>query len=124
MLWGNTGNSFGAHTHFEVRDSSLKKILNPADYLGIPYAKGTYTEGKSGWVQASAAWYWYEDGEPVRNTWRKENSWWYWLSKDGKMLTGIQTINGKRYYLNPETKYGIPKGACIITDKDGTILVP
>ena len=38
MLWGNTGNSFGAHTHFEVRDSSLKKILNPADYLGIPSA--------------------------------------------------------------------------------------
>lgn len=40
-IMGNTGYSFGAHTHFEVRKGSEK--LNPADILGIPNQKGVYT---------------------------------------------------------------------------------
>ena len=120
-VMGNTGYSFGAHTHFEVRKADNRTRLDPAEYLGIPNAKGTYTEGKTGWVQASSAWYWYEDGEPVRDTWRKENGWWYRLGPDGKMLTGFQSIGGKWYCLNRETKCGVPKGACVITDKDGVI---
>ena len=35
-IMGNTGYSFGAHTHFEVRDGDGKTILDPAEYLGIP----------------------------------------------------------------------------------------
>lgn len=120
-VMGNTGYSFGAHTHFEVRKADNRTRLDPAEYLGIPNAKGTYTEGKTGWVQASSSWYWYEDGEPVRDAWRKENGWWYRLGADGKMLTGFRSIGGKWYCLNRETKCGVPKGACIITDKDGVI---
>lgn len=38
---GNTGYSFGAHCHFEVRDAN-GTTLNPAPFLGIPNAVGEY----------------------------------------------------------------------------------
>ena len=40
---GNTGYSFGSHCHFEVRDRSGTSV-DPAPYLGIPNAVGTYGE--------------------------------------------------------------------------------
>ena len=84
------------------------------------------SSGKSGWVQAASAWYWYEDGAPVKNVWRKDGGWWYRLGPDGKMLTGLQEIDGKGYYLNQSraTVGGVyvPQGACVITDGNGEIL--
>ena len=79
-----------------------------------------------GWVQRDGGWYWYEDGRAVTNCWRKVTgasgvAYWYYLGPGGKMLTGMQQIQGKVYYLNPEAAMGVPEGACIMTDEDGVV---
>lgn len=125
-VMGNTGYSFGAHTHFEARKADGKTRLNPAEYLGIANAEGTYTESaapaENGWEQKNGQWYWREKGSPATSKWVKDNGYWYYLGPDGAMLTGMQEIGGKVYYLNEERRLGVPKGACVITDGTGAMV--
>lgn len=120
-VMGNTGYSFGAHTHFEVRKSDGKTTLDPAAYLGIPNAKGTYSEGKTGWVQAGKSWYWYEDGAPVMASWRQIDGKWYYLGEDGRMVDDLQTIDGKEYFFFTESAGGRLHGEMAQTDETGAL---
>ena len=49
---------------------------------------------KQGWVQSSGTWYFYHQGQIVRNAWVGS----YWLGADGKMATSSWVDNG-RYYV-------------------------
>ena len=49
---------------------------------------------KQGWVQSGGAWYFYHQGQIVRNSWVGS----YWLGADGKMATSAWVDNG-RYYV-------------------------
>ena len=121
-VMGNTGYSFGAHTHFEVRKSDGKTTLDPAAYLGIPNAKGSYSEGKTGWVQAGKSWYWYEDGAPVMASWRQIDGKWYYLGPDGRMVDDLQEIGGKAYYFFTESRGGRLHGEMAQTDETGALV--
>ena len=120
-VMGNTGYSFGAHTHFEVRKSDGKTTLDPAAYLGIPNAKGTYSEGKTGWVQANKSWYYYEDGAPVMASWRQINGKWYYLGEDGRMVDDLQTIDGREYFFFTKSEGGRLHGEMAKTDETGAL---
>ena len=49
---------------------------------------------KQGWVQSGGAWYFYHQGQIVRNAWVGS----YWLGADGKMATS-SWVDGGRYYV-------------------------
>lgn len=87
---------------------------------------GTFPVSTDGWQKTAGKWYWYENGQPVKSAWRKitgmNGTFWYYLGKDGVLLTGIQRINKKLYMLNPSASNGIPEGACIITNESGEII--
>lgn len=85
-VMGNTGNSFGAHLHYEVRTGQTTATrVNPADYCGVENAKGTYTE------QSNSA----QKAEPVVGT--------YYPREDLNVRTGagvsyaVAEKNGAKY---------------------------
>lgn len=120
-IMGNTGYSFGAHTHYEVRALGGNSNVNPAQFLGIPNELGTYT-AKTGWEEKNGKWYYYFAGEMFKNRWLHDaDGYWYRLGANGAMLTGLQKVDGKVYMLNPKRALDVPTGACIVTDEKGVI---
>lgn len=80
-----------------------------------------------GWNYIGGKWYWYENGKPVTKCWRKITGesgvpYWYYLGKGGVMLKGWQKIGEQVFYLNEKAAYGVPEGACIITDSRGNVV--
>lgn len=49
----------------------------------------------NGWVKKGGAWYFYKNGEPVKNSWQKDTKGWCYLGKDGKMLTNAWQKDSK-----------------------------
>lgn len=80
-----------------------------------------------GWNYIGGSWYWYEGGKPLTNAWRKITGesgvpYWYYLGKGGAMLKGWQQIGEEVFYLNEKAAFGVPEGACIITDSRGNVV--
>lgn len=85
------------------------------------------TSTADGWQKIAGKWYWYEDGKPVTNAWRKITGasgvpYWYYLGPGGVMLKGMQKIGEEIFYLNEKAAYGVPEGACVITDSRGNVI--
>lgn len=49
-------------------------------------------------------WFVFEEGEPVQNDWyySKTSGWWYHTDENGVMQTGLQTVDGKLFFLDKE----------------------
>lgn len=58
-IMGNTGYSFGAHTHLEIRKGDRKTVIHPGEYLRIKNAAGEYDieeENLSPWAADAFEW--------------------------------------------------------------------
>ena len=93
--------------------ASLLKLINQHDL--------TQYDGFTGWRQQSGHWLYWKEGRLLKDQWLHEGGHWYWLDKQGRMLTGLQKIDGKLYMLNPKRAHDVPTGACIITDEKGAV---
>lgn len=56
------------------------------------HSDGSYTT--NGWGKIGDTWYYFDS-----EGWIKESGNWYYLNTSGAMQTGLQTINGKQYYI-------------------------
>ena len=118
--WVKTGNAWYFYNQNGVlarnawagnywRGADGKMVTNAWVYNGRYYvdANGAWVKGaqkpaapkptvvqKQGWVQSGGAWYFYHQGQIVRNAWVGS----YWLGADGKMATS-SWVDGGRYYV-------------------------
>ncbi|MBQ4051381.1 MAG: glucosaminidase domain-containing protein, partial [Oscillospiraceae bacterium] len=76
----------------------------------------------TGWKLKDGIWSYRRDGVPLKDQWLYDEGYWYRLDHQGRMLTGLQQIDGRLYMLNPKRGYDIPTGACIITDGKGAVV--
>lgn len=57
---------------------------------------------KKGWVEEDGIWYFYRDGEPICDEWKKSGSDWFYLDENGKMSKGeLVSTDDKFYYTDP-----------------------
>lgn len=87
-------------------------------------------EKKSGWVQVSDGWMYYngDTGLAVRNDWVKDRDKWYWFNAAGIMVTNTwYHYNGAWYYLGPDgvmcqSQLVENSGKIYAVDKDGKMI--
>ena len=107
-VMGNTGYSFGAHCHFEVRTKNNVRT-NPASFLGIPNIEAVYR-----WEKTSKGWTY----GAFQNDWAFIDGCWYYF--DGKYtVSGPQRIDGKLYCFAPRGYRKIKEGQMLKTDEYG-----
>lgn len=58
--------------------------------------------GVNGWNQNQTGWWYrFSDGSVVRNNWLFVDNNWFFFDGNGYMVTGLQLIEGRWFYLNP-----------------------
>lgn len=108
-VMGNTGKSFGAHCHFEVRTPNNIR-MNPAKFLGIPNTSAVYK-----WEKTSKGWTY----GAFKSSWALIDGRWYYFKSDGTAAKGLQLIDGKVYCFAPQSYNGIKECQMLKTDEYG-----
>lgn len=59
---------------------------------------------KNGWYKTGGNWYYYKNGNMVKNAWAKDSKGlWYWLGSDGKMVkSSLINWRDNKYYLKSD----------------------
>ena len=116
-VMGNTGYSFGAHCHFEVRTAKNIRV-NPANVLGIPNGCGVYTvESAPKWEKTSDGWTY----GGVKIAWKQIDGRWYWFDGSGIAVTGPKVVGGKSYWFAQKPFHGVKECQLLMTDANGTL---
>lgn len=110
-VMGNTGHSFGAHCHFEVRTPNNIRT-NPATFLDIPNTTAIYK-----WVETTKGWTY----GAFKGDWAFIDACWYYFDTAGIAAEGPQLIDGKVYCFAPQSYNGVKECQLIETDSKGAI---
>ncbi|MDU3832382.1 CHAP domain-containing protein [Gemella haemolysans] len=87
-----------------------------SDGLWVKGAQKATEVNKQGWVQNGSSWYYYYQGNIVRNAWIGN----YWLGADGRMATDAWVDNG-RYYVGSNGEWVKGAQRQVETKKHGWI---
>ena len=83
-------------------------VLYKADENGVLTVQDT--AGKNGWVKSGDNWYYYKDGEALKDTFEDINGAQYYFYFDGTMATGIFGVDNFRYWAEPSGQIIKTKG--------------
>ena len=78
--------------------------MGEADAQGIAQTYGLDKKGTAEWKTVNGAKQYYVNGT-IKKHWFMAGGQWYYANDSGNCLTGWQTINGKKYYLDPKEAY-------------------
>ena len=98
-------------------------------YYGITKLASNGGNAVGEWVKKGSDWYYYKDGEPVKEKWERHKGKWYYLGKDGKMYKNKWLKwKGYWYYLKSDGAMSVNEwqkasnGEWCYLGKDGKML--
>lgn len=92
--------------YYFKEDGTIKTgLLTDAsgDVYFLSDSQSTLGEMVTGWKKVNGHWYYFtSSGKAVRNDWFIENNNKYYFGNDGKLFTGLKTIQNKKYYFSED----------------------
>jgi arabinogalactan endo-1,4-beta-galactosidase len=78
----------------EATATTTMKLAADVNQVSLP-------TGRPGWSQQNGNWYYFNAQGTASTGWQQLGSWYYFDPTNGQMQSGLQPINNKYYYLNP-----------------------
>ena len=112
--------------HAKIYDLWGKVADAVCQYYGLKkYASAGGNASSNGWKKSGSDWYFYKNGEPVRNKWEKDSKDWCYLGSDGRIVKNEWQKDSKGWcYLGSDgrivrDKWIAWKGASYFLKKNG-----